>query len=111
MASDLGLYAKTISRVYERLRLALFHTAELEGAKLSGEIEQDELTWGGTHKGQRGRGARGKSIVFGLLERDGKLYNKMVESVSAKILLTHTENHINKLCVRLLTYRSRLNLP
>ncbi len=42
LASDLGLDAKTITRVYQRLRMVLFHTAELEGAKLSGEIEMDE---------------------------------------------------------------------
>ena len=81
LASDLGLDAKTITRVYQRLRMVLFHTAELEGAKLSGEIEMDESYFGGARKGQRGRGARGKSIVFGLLERDGRVYTKVVESV------------------------------
>ena len=65
---------------YQRLRMVLFHTAELEGAKLSGEIEMDESYFGGARKGQRGRGARGKSIVFGLLERDGRVYTKVVES-------------------------------
>ncbi len=54
--------------------MALFHIAELEGAKLSGEIELDESYFGGSRKGQRGREARGKSIVFGLLERDGRAY-------------------------------------
>jgi hypothetical protein len=73
-----------------------FHTAELEGAKLSGEIEMDESYFGGTRKGQCGRGARGKSIVFGLLERDGRVYTKAVESVSAQTLLTHIENHTRK---------------
>src|SRR5450756_1027374 len=45
------------ARVYQRLRIALFHTAELEGAKLSGEIELDESYFGGARKGKRGRGA------------------------------------------------------
>ena len=93
LASDLGLDAKTITRVYQRLRMVLFHTAELEGAKLSGEIEMDESYFGGARKGQRGRGARGKSIVFGLLERDGRVYTKVVESVSAG---AHIENHTRK---------------
>jgi transposase len=96
LASDLGLDAKTITRVYQRLRMVLFHTAELEGAKLSGEIEMDESYFGGARKGQRGRGARGKSIVFGLLERDGRVYTKVVESVSAGALMTHIENHTRK---------------
>ncbi len=64
LASDLGLDAKTITRVYQRLQIVRFHTAELEGAKLSGEIEMDESYFGGVRKGQRGRGARGKSIVL-----------------------------------------------
>jgi len=29
-------------------------------------------------KGKRGRGARGKTIVFGLLKRDGKVYTEIV---------------------------------
>ena len=96
LASDLGLDAKTITQVYQRLRMVLFHTAELEGAKLSGEIEMDESYFGGARKGQRGRGARGKSISFGLLERDGRVNTKVVESVSAGALMTHIENHNRK---------------
>ncbi len=61
----------------------MFHTAELEVAKLSGEIEMNESYFGGARKGKRGRGARGKSIDFGLLKRDGWVYTKVVESVSA----------------------------
>jgi transposase len=80
---DLGLDAKTITWVYQRLRTALFHTAELEGAKLSGEIEIDEPYFGIARKEQRCRRARGKSMVFGLLERDGRVNTKVVESVSA----------------------------
>ena len=77
--------------------MVLFHTAELEGAKLSGEIEMDESYFGGARKGQRGRGARGESIVFGLLERDGRIYTKVVESVfGVGALMTHIENHTRK---------------
>src|SRR3989344_3603092 len=48
-----------------------YRVAELEAGKLKGEIEIDEAYFGGRRKGKRGRGAAGKSIVFGLLERDG----------------------------------------
>ncbi len=96
LASDLHVDAKTVSRVYQRLRMALFHTAELEGAKLSVEIELDESYFGGSRKGQRGRGARGKSIVFGLLERDGRVYTKIVETVSAETLMSHIQAHTRK---------------
>jgi len=83
--------AKVISRVYQKLREAIFHVAELEAmaSKLSGEIELDEAYFGGRRKGKRGRGAAGKSVVFGLLERDGRVYTKVVENVTADNLMTH----------------------
>jgi transposase len=96
LASDLGVDVKTVTRVYQHLRQLLFHVAEVEGARLSGEIELDESYFGGARKGQRGRGARGKSIVFGLLERDGRVYSKVVESVSAETLMAHIQTHTRK---------------
>lgn len=44
---------------------------------------------GGRRKGRRGRGAAGKSVVFGLLERDRHVYTKVVEHVSAETLMAH----------------------
>ena len=74
LASDLGVDTKVVSRVYQRLRTLVFHTAELEGAKnkLSGEIELDEAYFGGRRKGKRGRGAGGKAVVFGLLVHEAQ---------------------------------------
>src|SRR3989338_6569956 len=72
-----------ITRIYQRLREAIYHVAELEAGKLKGEIEIDEAYFGGRRKGKRGRGASGKSIVLGLLERDGRVYTKVVERVTA----------------------------
>jgi transposase len=87
VANDFNLDYKTVSRVYQRLREVIYHVAELEGKKLKGEIELDEAYFGGRRKGKRGRGARGKSIVFGLLERDGKVYTRVVEHVSKEELM------------------------
>jgi transposase len=77
-----------VTRVYHRLREAVYHVTELEGKKLKGEIELDEAYFGGRRKGKRGRGARGKSIVFGLLERDGRVYTSVVEHVSKEELMS-----------------------
>ena len=96
LANDMGCDVKVVTRVYQRLREVLFHTAELEGMKLSGEIELDESYFGGVRKGKRGRGAAGKSIVFGLLERDGRVYTKVVENVSAETLMQHITAHTRK---------------
>ena len=87
LSHDLDVSYQTVTRVYQRLREAIYHVAELEGGKLSGEIELDESYFGGRRKGKRGRGARGKSIVFGLLERDGRVYTRVVEGVSAEELM------------------------
>lgn len=98
LASDLGVDVKVITRVYQRLRTIIFHTAELEGAanKLSGEIELDEAYFGGRRKGQRGRGAAGKSLVFGLLERGGRIYTKVIENADAATLMAHIQQRTRK---------------
>lgn len=87
LAHDLGLDYQTITRVYQRLREAIYHVAELEGGRLNGEVEMDESYFGGRRKGKRGRGAKGKSIVFGLLERDGRVYTRVVDGVSKEDLM------------------------
>lgn len=86
-ALDLGLGYQSVTRVFNIIRNLLTHLCELEGAKMSGEIELDEAYFGGRRKGQRGRAAGGKSVVFGLLERDGRVYTKVVQSVDAATLM------------------------
>lgn len=84
---DLGIPYKAVKRIYDNLRLAIVRQCEREAERLSGEIELDEAYFGGKRKGNRGRGAAGKSIVFGLLERDGRVYTKVVDSVSKEALM------------------------
>ncbi len=96
LAQDLGVDVKVVTRVSQRLREALFHLAELEGGKLKGEIELDEAYFGGKRKGKRGRAAAGKSVVFGLLERESRVYTKVVESVSADELMRHIQAKTRK---------------
>ena len=87
LSHDLGTDYKTITRVYQKLREAIYHVAELEGGKLNGDVEMDESYFGGRRKVKRGRGAADKNIVFGLLERDGKVYTRVVEHVSKEELM------------------------
>ena len=87
-ALDLGLDYKAVKRVFNNLRLAIIRRCEREGRDLlSGQIELNEAYFGGRRKGKRGRGAAGKSIVFGLLERNGRVYTKVVNGVSAPVLM------------------------
>jgi transposase-like protein len=45
----------------------------------SGEVEVDESYFGARRvRGKRGRGASGKTIVFDLLKREGKVYTEIV---------------------------------
>lgn len=87
LGTDLVVSYNAVKRVYTRLREIIYHTCELEGSKLSGQIEIDEAYFGGRRKGQRGRAVGHKSVVFGLLERDGRVYTKVVYTVSAEELM------------------------
>ncbi len=62
----------TINRLYELFRKRI---SELLGGngKLGGEVEVDESYFGARRvRGKRGRGAKGKVPVVGLLKRHGK---------------------------------------
>ncbi|MGQ0557797.1 MAG: IS1595 family transposase [Nitrospiraceae bacterium] len=98
LAHDLAGDAKVLSRVYQKRRAAIFPVAELDAMEstLSGEIELDDAYFGGRRQGTRGRGAAGKSGVCGLLERDGRVYTKVVENVSAETLMTHIRANTRK---------------
>ncbi|RRN02608.1 IS1595 family transposase [Bibersteinia trehalosi] len=71
---------------FHRLRLLIYqHSPHLE--MLEGEIEADESYFGGARKGKRGRGAAGKTALFGLLKRDGKVYTVVVPNMQSATLL------------------------
>jgi len=78
---------RSISDIYQRLRQRIFDLTKLEG-KLAGEIEVDESYFGARRvRGKRGRGAKGKVPVVGLLKRDGKVYTKIVNKCSKAELM------------------------
>jgi len=71
-----GVNSKTAVLFFHKLRqiIAAHLEAEAAGLSLDGEIEVDESYFGGARKGKRGRGAAGKTPVFGLLKRNGRVY-------------------------------------
>ncbi|WP_458119399.1 IS1595 family transposase [Mannheimia haemolytica] len=76
----------TAAYYFHRLRLLIYqHSPHLE--MFEGEIEVDESYFGGHRKGKRGRGAAGKTAVFGLLKRDGKVYTVVVPNTQSATLL------------------------
>ncbi|OGV96797.1 hypothetical protein A2W24_03095 [Microgenomates group bacterium RBG_16_45_19] len=77
----------TVTRVFRTIRDLLYYQCELEGKRLSGSVEVDEAYFGGKRKGKRGRGAAGKRVVLGLLERQGQVYTRVVETLTAEQLM------------------------
>jgi transposase len=58
--------------------------------QLSGHVEADETMVGGKRSGgKRGRGAPGKTVVFGMLERKGDVMTRVVENVRRATLEPH----------------------
>ena len=95
-AKDLQLSYRTVHQQYAKYRQEIVRFLEQESRPLSGEIECDESYFGGKQKGHRGRGAHGKVIVFGMLERQGRILTTLVENVTAGTLLNHIKQHAVK---------------
>jgi len=51
------------------------------------EVEVDETYIGGRRHGKRGRGAKGKTSVFGMAQRNGNVIAVIVPDVRAKTLV------------------------
>jgi len=78
----------TINKIFNQIRLLLF----LEGLSLQereeGEFELDESYFGAKRVGgKRGRGAAGKTPVFGLLKREGGVYVEVVKNCTKEQLM------------------------
>ena len=74
-----GLTHKTVNTIFLKIRRRMAEDCERQSPFKSGEVEVDESYFGPRRvRGKRGRGASGKTIVFGLLKRDGKVYTEVV---------------------------------
>lgn len=73
-----NLNRNTINRYFSFMRQRIAEKCEQDSPFL-GEVEVDESYFGAKRiKGKRGRGASGKTIVFGILQRSGKVYTEIV---------------------------------
>lgn len=95
-SKELKLNYKTIQSRFMQFRKRIADYCNQEARKLNGELEIDESYFGGKRKGNRGRGAANKTIVFGILERKGKVHTVIVQDVSAKTLMSEIENKTKK---------------
>jgi transposase len=83
-----GLNRNTINKIFHGIRQRIFLALQIASEKFSGEIELDESYFGARRvRGKRGRGAAGKTPVFGVLKRGNDVYVEIVNNCSKKELM------------------------
>ena len=71
-----------------------FKKGEIE---IEREIERDESYFGARRvRGRRGRGSYGKTIVFGLKQRQGKVYTQVIKNCSQKAIIPLINKRISR---------------
>ncbi len=90
LSRDIRVGVKTGWRMFTQIRKVL----HAEGSALSGSVEVDETYIGGKRHGKRGRGAEGKTIVMGMVERGGRVKAQVVADVKATTLVPQIQANI-----------------
>ena len=102
LSRDLGVTQKTAWFMNHRIRLAM-QTGSFE--MLSGEVEADETFVGGVAKNMhkdvreakiKGRGASGKAVVMGMLERRGEVKAKVIPDTTKGTLHNEVKKNVQK---------------
>ena len=89
---QLGVTYKTAWRMAKQIREPMGKANGFE--MLSGHIELDEAYVGGKRPGKRGRGAAGKTIVFGMKEREGRMNTEIIPNVRKATLRDATVRNV-----------------
>jgi transposase-like protein len=101
LARQLDITQKTAWFLLHRVREML---KDKNPALLKNEVEVDETFVGGKEKnkhankkkGNYGRGVDGKTVVLGLVERNGKVIAKRIPDTKAESIIPHIEKHVEK---------------
>ena len=87
-ADLLDIQPNTAALFYHKIRLVMYYHLSLQADELfDGEVELDESYFGAVRKGKRGRGAAGKTAVFGILKRNGLLDTIVVADTKKSTLM------------------------
>ena len=90
-----GLNSNTVIWYLKLIRECITKEFELE-SPFFGDVKVDESFFGARRtRGKRGRGAGGKTIVFGLLKRNGKVYTKVIPNYFRAILKAAIEGKVD----------------
>ena len=73
------LQRKTVNTIFLKIRVRIWEECERASPFSRCEVEVDESYFGARRvRGKRGRGAAGKTIVFGIFKRNGCVYTEIV---------------------------------
>ncbi len=82
-----GLTRKTVTVIFLRIRQRIAAECERASPYSDCEVEVDESYFGARRvRGKRGRGASGKTIVFGIFKRNGCVYTEVVPDCKKRTL-------------------------
>jgi transposase len=95
IAQQLRLSYNAAYKAVHTIRAAIL-AHPTDDVSLSGEVEVDESYFGGKRKGKRGRGAAGKVPVFGILEREGRVFVEVLPTTRAKDVLALTVKKVRR---------------
>ena len=83
VAKITGISRPTINKIFDAIRERIAQVCEEQSPFSEGEIELDESYFGAKRvRGVRGRGAKGKIPVFGMLKRGGCVYTQVLRNCS-----------------------------
>lgn len=84
-----GISTNSLSKILKAVRLRLFKICEQEAYCHESIFECDESYFGARRvRGVRGRGAKGKTIVFGIYDRMREsVYTRIIKRVDSKTIL------------------------
>ena len=90
-----GISVRSINTLFLKLRRRLAVESEQQ-TPFDGVVELDESYFGAKRiRGKRGRGAGGKTVVFGVLKRGNKVYTEIVPDASKATLQKVIRGHIS----------------
>jgi len=89
---ETGVTYKCAWRMCKQVRSMLFEDSN----EFSGKVELDESYFGGKSHGTRGRGAEGKTAIFGMAQRGDNLKARKVKNVRRDTILPTVAENVPK---------------
>jgi transposase len=87
MAIYTGISRNTVNKIFDKIRKRIC-SLSANSSKYSVKFELDKSYFGAKRvRGKRSRGAAGKTPIFGLLKRDGRVYVEIVKNCTRAQLL------------------------